>query len=322
MLGALSVQAKDLVGREFLFGRLHRRKNLNLQTAGKFLLLPNGRIGGSHHPNETFWELTGSVLSFSGPTRMVTTGFTGAQEMDYCAVLTGHCLVAPYMHFLYPYKALKDTGLKLLYVVASHARYSIPRDRLLSQMTLAGVPAERIWVTVAESPQNEVRQVRGMTYSFVKENAFEYIGLIDIVRREVPCDVVFLMHDTCHVGMRFRERVESQPWTFPIDYLSAQVEGLFNIGLYRKQWLVQIREFLLGLLGVSKERAIAIEKNIDGQGFKNLAPVTSNFIHGWGKETGIHYPYSKDVPRTGVYLRGTDMHKFFGPTSTNSVFKP
>ena len=314
------MEPEEFKSKDFVFGCILRRHNIHLEPLGKLAMLSNGYIGGAKHENETFWELRNGVLTFSNRSKSVTTAFTEKISIGGCEVLIGPCLVAPTTHFLYPLKTLGASPPKILFVVSSHVRYTRALECLLPQLKEAGVPPESTWVTVAGSDEEEMRLSEGIIFSQVQGNAFEYIGLIDVVRRQPSFDFVFLLHDTCHVGPRFLKFLKSQPWTFEVDYLSVMPGGFFNIGLYRMSWLMQIQEFLEGLMGISKEFAIEVERNETGKGFKSKAPVTSNFWDGFGQKTGIHYPYDPKVPREGVYLRGADIHKFFG--SAVREFKP
>jgi hypothetical protein len=314
------VDQQALVGREFVLGRLIRRQNLVFQTSGKIILEAEGRITGIAKTPQVRWDLAGNVLLFASHQRSVSTVFNEFVQVGECTVRVGHSLRTATEHFLYPYRPLHLASLKTLYVVTSHTRYSRALECLLPQMQAAGIAPENTWVTIAGAERSEVRRTGGITFSCVPESAFEYMGLIDVVRKQPPCDLVFLLHDTCHVGPRFLELLGQQPWSFLVDYLSVMPGGYFNIGLYRTSWLLKIREFLEGLVGLSKDRAVEIERNETGKGFKSLAPATSSFLDGFGKMTGMQYPYDPSTPREGVYLRGADIHKFYGPTS--GEFKP
>jgi hypothetical protein len=314
------VTKESLIGQEFVLGQLIRRQNLDFQTRTKITLKAEGRISGVSKSHEMRWDLTGKVILITTRQGSVITVFNEWLCVGDCTVWVGYSLGSEVEHFLYRYHPLQLTSLKILYLVTSHMRYTRALECLLPQMRATGIVPTDIWVTIAGSERSENREVDGITFSHVPQEAFEYMGLIDIIRKRPPCDLVFLIHDTCYVGPRFLELLGQQPWSFPVDYLSVMPGGYFNIGLYRLSWLENIREFLEGLAGLSKDRAVEIERNETGKGFKSMAPITTSFLDGFGEITGTQYPYSPDTPREGVYLRGADIHKFYGPTA--GAFKP
>ena len=303
--------------REMVFGRALRRLNLDLQTLAKVTLNDDGSVQGHQHLNEAFWEISGGTLSFASH-QGITTRFDQHMRVGPCNILMGRCLVAGYDHFLYPYVPMAGT-VRIQYLVSSHADYGQALESILPQLIAAGVPTDSIWVTVAGSSKTEMCDRGGIRFSHVPENAFEYTALIDAATREFGCDYFFLLHDTCHIGPKFRALVESQPATLPIDYVSVLTSGWFNIGLYSAKFLRESRELLKSFAGVSKKAAIEWEMNLRGKGFKRHAPLTSNFLTGTGRLTGIHRPYG-DLQRRGIYLSGADLHKFYG--IDHSIFRP
>jgi len=294
---------------EFVFGRVLRRMNLELQVLGKLQFADDGTVQGYRHPNEEFWSTADGQLCFASP-RGITTRFDERLQIGNVEVMTGRCLVAGYEHFLYPYVPLASV-CRIQYAVSSHVNYRTARDGLLPQLRAAGIPPEAIRVTIAGAPRREIRTVDGITFSEMPENAFEYTALIDAATRDLAADYVFLLHDTCHAGPRFRQLVENQPGTLPIDYISVLATGWFNIGLYSRQFLQLHRDYLKSLNGISKKAAIEIELNHHEMGFKRRAGLTSNFLCSKRPTTGIHHPYG-DLPRRGMYLEGADLHKFYG----------
>jgi hypothetical protein len=322
----------DCIGtRYFVFGRLHGSSNANFQALHKLALIPDTRIVGAGHQNEVAWRMVDGALLFFHRDGHPTTRFDAQFPAAFVRgtteengrthpsalpkggeILIGPCLVAPYTHFLYPYRSIAEGGARVLYLISSNVAFAWPRAALLGQLREAGVPAKQIWATVSGSPCDEVRQSDGITFSHVRENAFEYTALLDIARRDLPVDYVMLLHDTCHVGPRFKQLVEAQPVTLAWDYMSVASNGKFNMGLYRKQFLIEQLPFLRSLDGAPKKLAIDIELNRGGLGFKTRAAITTNFLDGRRKGTGFHPVYASDVFRKGTYLPGADIHKFHG----------
>jgi len=134
---------------------------------------------------------------------------------------------------------------------------------------------------------------------------------LEMARRELSYDYVFLLHDTCHVRPRFKRLVEEQPGAIPVDYMSAASHGQFNIGLYRLEFLVSHLDLWRSWDGMTKARAIDIELNRGGCGLKSLAGVTSNFFNSMPIKTGLQQPYGAS-DRWGAWLAGADIHKFYG----------
>jgi hypothetical protein len=298
--------------RHFVFGFLRRQGNIDLVTQGRLMLAADARIHHGVKFHAATWRVINEVLSCQDAAGADTMRFDQTLAIGGVPVTLGKRLTDGRELFLFEYVPLSHCYLRLLYVVASHYRYDVPRNSLLSQLIAGGIAPARIWVTLAESPSDHVQAVEGITFSHVTYNAYEYTALVDVLRRQVPFDLLFLIHDTCHAGPRFRTLVEKQPGLLPVDYLSVLDTGNYNIGWYRHTFLEHIRDFLETLVGVSKQRAIDIEMNRTGEGFKSTAPVTSNFLDSRGLFTGLHQPYSPDHVRNGRYLCGADIHKFYG----------
>lgn len=303
---------QEFAGREFVFGRLKRAANLNLETLGRIQFSADGTVTAISTSRKVTWRTSNGRLELFGPQGLTFSTFDRRMEIAGGEIIAGHSAISGNDEFIYPYRPLRSAADRLLYVISSHHASSLGRDALVPQMIAAGVPPERIWLTIAQSPASRITTVKGITYSYTTDNAYEYTVLLDIARRVVPYDLVFMIHDTCHVGPQFQQLVEEQPNALAIDYTSVLINGHYNIGLYRTEFLTRIRPFLESMVNAPKQRAIDIEMNRTNEGFKTIAAVTSNFLVSRGIQTGLHQPYSPGQIRNGTRLPGADIHKFYG----------
>jgi len=316
------VNLREWISQELVFGQFFERiekRNTVLHAFGKTVLRPDGSIQGPPRIHGWTWSAVGDVLIWNSITGQVVAGFNGNVFIGESPLLLGSPPGSTDKYFLFPYVSIRHASAKVLYVISSHVAYGKPREVLLSQMLAIGVPPGNIWVTVAGSNNAGIRVVDGITFSHVAENGYEYTGLLDIVKHDVECDLVFLLHDTCHVGPQFHSLVQEQPYSLRIDYMPVLGEGLFNIGLYRKDFLVGIFGFLESLMGISKQRAIDIELDRTSEGFRHWAKVSSNFLCEFGHKKGIRFPYDPKVGRNTMYLVGADMYKFYSLGNENKT---
>jgi hypothetical protein len=246
-----------------------------------------------------------------------TAVFDTVRDVGGTRIFCGKFSTLPIQHFLYPHIPLASSGKRVIFLISSAIGYELPLRRLLAQMAAAGVRPDEIWVAVSNSPAEEVQLRNGIHFSHYRGNAYEYGALLDVVLRGVPFDLAMLIHDTCHAGPRLKELVLEQPATVEFDYMSATCSGTFNIGLYSRDFLKRCQPFLSSLIGMTKSRAIAVEHDQDGEGFKSRARITTNILDSACIGEGTQYPYDPKTIRQCQYLRGIDLRKFFFPCHTH-----
>jgi hypothetical protein len=167
--------ASELESTDLLFGRLSDGGNVFFNILNRLTLQSSGRIDGAAHANETTWRVIDGALTFHHRSGAPTTCFDARFPTD-ARIKVGCCRVAPFKHFICPYLPLRNSGKRLLYLIASHVNFERPLHSLLAQLRKLHVPEAQIWVTIAQAKRNEICQCDGITFSHVTENAYEYIA--------------------------------------------------------------------------------------------------------------------------------------------------
>jgi hypothetical protein len=290
--------------REVVFGRFYRRGNLNFEALEKVHPSLTHHAGGGLR-SQDWWIDNGALMYREHPNTGPIRFGEICNEFPLAILGRRDCELATY--FLYPFAARELP--RLMYVLVTSQAYRVALDRMLPAL-LSIVRPEQVWITVAGSSHDGVVKENGVTYSHLPLQAYEYLGPLDFARRGSECDYIFLLHDTCLVGAAFERLVLGQPFTLPFDYMSVVNWGQFNMGLYRLEFLRQEQKRMEGWVGMSKLRSIELEYGSNGDGFKNMAAVTTNFLDGRSIDTGYHQPYSA-TRRRGAYLPGADIQKFY-----------
>jgi hypothetical protein len=163
----------------------------------------------------------------------------------------------PHQVCLLPDITVSSAGLVVL--IASNTRFfqrTVPR--LCEQLGAAGLSRTQIKVVVNESSENRDEVIDGVAYAFTTHAAWEFSALCEAPRR-FEFHNAFLLHDTCMVEPHFLERVLSLNGALPWDHSPACIYGRTCIGMYSREYLERIHDWLSDVDKISKPDAIIAE---------------------------------------------------------------
>lgn len=89
----------------------------------------------------------------------------------------------------------------------------------------------------------------GIKIYFLKQNSYEYSPLIHICEKNIISDYFFLIHDTCKVGVNFKNLLYNIPKEMP-DKIALKKRPSMSIGLYKYNYLMSIKEKLFKIKNI------------------------------------------------------------------------
>lgn len=136
------------------------------------------------------------------------------------------------------------------------------------------------------------REVLSPTFHNVPYNSSDFTAFVAVTEQDFDADYFFYLHDTCHVGPRFKSLLMSiQPGN--LDVIALTRNPSMNIGLYSAKYLRD------------KTSAIQMLKNSD-YGNEAMQRVKTWGVHNedylsWGQNTAHKSSYSQllNCPRSG-----------------------
>ena len=138
----------------------------------------------------------------------------------------------------------------------------------------------------------------------VPYNSSDFTAFVAVIEEDFDTDYFFYLHDTCHVGPRFKSQIMSiQPGK--LDVIALTRNPSMNIGLYSAKYLR------------GKTSAIEMLKNSD-YGIEAIQRVKTWGVHNedylsWGQDTAHKSSYSQllNCPRSGnpILISENDYYK-------------
>jgi len=174
------------------------------------------------------------------------------------------------------------------YLISSHANYY---QKTLPKI-LASLNSENVIVTIGGVKQ--ISEDYGVQVDCVEYNSFEYVSLINFVEKGYKSDFVFLLHDTMSCGDKFIEL--SKNFNPEFNATMAHPKGFCNLGVFKVEYLQEIKPKLLKMKDMSKREAIRLEGKFFRPNFTTYPNAVSEKIE------------IKDVYDTGT-LRSVDHYK-------------
>lgn len=216
-----------------------------------------------------------------------------------------------------PIHTIRDAHWRVKWVISSHVNYAKSREALIKALLRFGVPSTHLHVTLAASDawRHEIRS-DGVFMSHVRENMYEYTGMLDAARLYAieDLDYIYLLHDTIVPDSSIQDRMLNQPAIY-CDFLPIRNSPQFNMGLLRLGFLQRIQPWLEALDGVSKITGIDIELNRNGrEGLWSKAKMVFPFLPGHYVDLGLEDVWGSGHKRHHFYMPGAGIHKFFYPT--------
>lgn len=194
---------------------------------------------------------------------------------------------------------------RVLYLVSSHASYKAPLKRILK--SLGGLPT-----MVVTGGCKERRVLDASPDKIVVEtdhNSFDYTALIELMRvfetmeKGLLPDHIFLLQDTMELGARTDELVKQANIHA---CATAAFGGQCNLCLFRLDYLLAHRDFILSLRDCDKGRAVEAEGKLwrDAPEDRRLS-----FENATCEVVGEGKPY-RGARRIREYYAGVDITKW------------
>ena len=198
----------------------------------------------------------------------------------------------------------KDGSFKIKFAISSHV--SIQHKTLpvlLKSFDDAKIPHEDILIVVGGAARQYIERNGGILYSYVTHNSFDHNAHIDILEKGWGGDWWFIMHDTTRAGPNFREKLlKIGP---EAGHVAALKDGWLNIGLFSKESLKEMSDYILRLKNCNKMQAILSEQ---------LYSRMTDYAF-YDRVDQMNFPYYGDVYGDGVqrqvmYFENIDLYKF------------
>jgi len=219
-----------------------------------------------------------------------------------------------------PIKTIRAAGWRIKWLVSSHINYARSRNALVANLLEYGVAPGDLHITLAGSDawRHEVT-CDGVFVSHVRENMYEYTGMLDAARlyEDEDIDYIYLLHDTIIPEANIKNCVLNQP-AIRADFLPVREVPQFNMGLMRLGWLKKIQSWVETLDGLDKMTGIDIELERNGRkGLWSRCGMIFPFIPGTYKDLGEEDIWQSGNRRRHWYMPGCGIHKYFYPTFHN-----
>lgn len=188
------------------------------------------------------------------------------------------------------------------YLIASNSKYSSTTcPPLIDSLTECGIKRSDIIVVRGQCERDCRYILRGIKHIDVTYGAWEYTPLIEVVRGNIDAEEVFLLHDTCKVGSKFREIVEGFDKGF--DAVGVYL-GQCNIGMFKRSYLCNSGLIVEDMKNCSKHHAIIMERVL-----WQRAPSRAEY-GGAPVVVGEGDVYGNGIARLTEYYEGLDLYKY------------
>lgn len=174
---------------------------------------------------------------------------------------------------------------------------------LLGSLSDANVPSENILVVIGGSDSDKIEKKHGIIHSYVTHNSFDHNATIDIVEKGWGGDWWFVMHDTTKAGKAFYQRLNKIG--AKAEHVAALKGGWLNMGLFSRQSLKDMGDYILQLKNCNKMQAILSEKMFTRMTEYDFYDIVEQ----------IDFPFYGDIYGDGVerqvmHLTNIDLYKF------------
>lgn len=209
----------------------------------------------------------------------------------------------------------KAENVKIKIAVASNKNFqdkSLPI--ILPSLLEAGIERDSIHVFVGGFNEYKYEIHKEVHFHYLDHNSYEYSPLIEICEREIQSDYWFLIHDTCKVGITFKEKLFNVPVTLP-EKIAMGGKPCMSIGLYKYSYLLSVKQKLSAIKnkdysdasmnkwkdwGVWNEDYILFLTDPQPLIYPSKAPMEKKGVNNW---------YNTGTKRIVEYYPGLDVYK-------------
>jgi len=162
-----------------------------------------------------------------------------------------------------------DTIIKIA-IATNKNFYEKTLPIIIESLLLGGIDKEDIFVFNAGFEYDKKEIINGITYNYLSYNSYECSALIEICDKEIESEYWFLIHDTCKVGPKFKEKLYNIPDNMP-DKIAMKTFPSMSIGLYKYKYLLSIKDKLMDIKNTDYSYKSMIK-------WKNWAVVNEDYI--------------------------------------------
>jgi len=211
--------------------------------------------------------------------------------------------------------------IDLMYVINSVPTYfDVAGVRCLNSLLRYGIPKENILVIFGNCNMEGSEYRDGVLYIYATHNSSDYTSFIEATKLTGVKNWCFI-HDTCEVtSLSFYKKtmqmINSKEYN-AVDSCTFSPVGFTNLGLFKHEFLISIKDYLNSLIDINKHRGMYTETVINRLG-KNIGfPCERKYL----PEKNI---YGNNVPRKTVQY-DFGLNKYQGPntlTTNLAAYKP
>jgi hypothetical protein len=175
---------------------------------------------------------------------------------------------------------------------------------LLKSLDEAKIPHENVLITVGGANKEKIEKHSGIIYSYVTHNSFDHNVLIDIIEKDWGGKYWFVTHDTVKFGADFYSKLQS--FGTDADHIAVLKEGWLNCGLFSRDAIFEMKNYILQLKNMNKMQAVLSERV--------YTRLVSRVKH-YGTVSDFNFPYfgniyGDNVERLVMYMPSIDWYKF------------
>jgi|688.fasta_scaffold116194_2 hypothetical protein len=121
-------------------------------------------------------------------------------------------------------------------------KFSLPI--LIPSLIDAGILKDDIHIFNAGYKEYWYELIDGMHWHFLDHNSIDYNSMVTICEKKIEAEYWFLIHDTCKVGLKFKELLYNIPQEKP-EKIALKSCPSMNIGTYKYTYLLSLKEQIM-----------------------------------------------------------------------------
>lgn len=195
---------------------------------------------------------------------------------------------------------------EIKFAINTHKDYSsITLPLLIESLLNNNIVKSNIVIFSAGWDNFEDSEYDGIKLYKCNYNSFEHTSLITIIEHNISGSYWFNLHDTVKVGPTFYKKILAKKKYFEkYEYASVAVNNALNMGIFRRDFLFKIKNYLLSLKDCSKSRAIISEH------FYSQFGTCYRLCNNYEKTLGVEDIYNTGTQRIIRYFEDIDLYKY------------
>jgi hypothetical protein len=213
----------------------------------------------------------------------------------------------------------------------THSQKTLPV--LIKSLLESGINKNDIYIFEGGNDRRTEGLYEDIKYIKTNHNSFDYTSLIEIVGHNIEADYWFLLHDTCRIGVLFKELLDKSVNQKLIprnaDKMSLKHGPSMNIGFYKYDYLMKHKDEIISFKGTGKspqEIELTKKEHIAKEDYlfaltdsdTYLVIDATNPIQSFGRVD----VYNSGTTRKVEYYSQLDLYKFkanWGQSSTPTI---